>query len=376
MNVLPGLRELRAPVAAGYMWLITAWLWLDHIRLIPESRPADGSWLARLWTISSALGIATLLTILTFVAYLLGSFLEIDIDNSRLNRVVPFVVRWRAGYQIAHESPTFEHGRFESLRLWNPPSIAPIEKDDRELLDQAVMDLFDRDVPPEILMVRRRPGDAGPIALQIANSFSPQGRHALAEAAVAGGQVSSQLRRSAPNPLWTFPFEPKEGFNRQLKGLLNYHLDLVVRDVMSEMPQLASRLLVKNKELYGRYDRFRSEASFRINVSIALLALLGTATYMADIPWAPKIALVLAEFVAAMLLFRQGLLRSISARDVIAQAIAIGEVESAYIRRGKTSASPTRRTAPKQAASSDGETRPEAQLTSSHNEDLSTFEGN
>ena len=106
-------------------------------------------------------------------------------------------------------------------------------------------------------------------------------------------------------------------------GLFNYRADLL-RGAISEMPQLASRLLVKNKELYRRYDRFRSEASFRINVSLALLVLLVTATSLAHLYWPVKLALMLVELAAAILLFRQGLLRSISARDVIAQAIAIG----------------------------------------------------
>src|SRR5215217_1059506 len=100
MNVLPGLRELRAPVAAGYMWLITIWLWLDHFRIIPRSRPLDDSWLAGLWSIGGAIGATTLLAILTFVAYLIGSFLEIDVDNSRLRRIIPPILRWRPAYEL------------------------------------------------------------------------------------------------------------------------------------------------------------------------------------------------------------------------------------------------------------------------------------
>jgi hypothetical protein len=66
-------------------------------------------------------------------------------------------------------------------------------------------------------------------------------------------------------------------------GLVNWRIDVILSDVVSEMSKLATRLLVKNKELYGRYDRFGSEASFRINVSISLLALLVTATYLSHL---------------------------------------------------------------------------------------------
>jgi hypothetical protein len=50
---------------------------------------------------------------------------------------------------------------------------------------------------------------------------------------------------------------------KYLMCIVDWRIDNILADVVSEMPRLASRLLVKNKELYGRYDRFRSEASFR-----------------------------------------------------------------------------------------------------------------
>jgi hypothetical protein len=149
------------------------------------------------------------------------------------------------------------------------------------------------------------------------------------------------------------------GVYTYVRDLLDYRIDLILSGLIEEMPQLASRLLVKNKELYGRYDRFRSEASFRINVSIALLALLITATYLADVHWLVKVALILIEFAATILLFRQGLLRSISARDVIAQAIAIGEVESTFIKEATARESAIVDATHQDDESSGKETRPE-----------------
>ena len=106
------------------------------------------------------------------------------------------------------------------------------------------------------------------------------------------------------------------------------------------MPQLASRLLVRNKELYGRYDRFVSEASFRINVAIPLGLLLGTAVWLSDLWLGWKILLSALTLTAALLLLRQGFLRAILARDVIAQALAIGEVESKNIEASRVSDEP------------------------------------
>ena len=95
MNLLPGVREVRTPLAAGYMWIITAWLWLAEFRLLPQDRPLGSGWDAQAWDIGTALGKTALLAILTFVAYLFGSFVEIDPNNSRLQNLAPYLTRKR-----------------------------------------------------------------------------------------------------------------------------------------------------------------------------------------------------------------------------------------------------------------------------------------
>jgi hypothetical protein len=39
-SILPGIRDLRAPLTAGYLWLLAAWIAFgDHL---PRARPASG----------------------------------------------------------------------------------------------------------------------------------------------------------------------------------------------------------------------------------------------------------------------------------------------------------------------------------------------
>jgi len=243
------------------------------------------------------------------------------------------------------------------------PAASPRPEGEKAELDRMVNEIFagqSKNVLDDITEIRRFPIRAG----------SNKGRfHRLKNcklifAARKGGAVrASENSGQAVSPselreLWLR--KHPTGFVIDV-GLVNYGIDLILNDVVSEMPQLVSRLLVKNKELYGRHDRFRSEASFRINVSIALLVLLITATSLAHIHLGTKVVLMLIELVVAILLFRQGLLRSISARDVIAQAIAIGEVKSAYIRHGEMPESANELRETKQAESSVDETRRDAQ---------------
>ena len=67
--LLPGLRDLRTPLAVGYLLLVVIWL-LIHDRL-PTGESATGL-IADVIDVSQALGQVSVLAALTFVAYLLG----------------------------------------------------------------------------------------------------------------------------------------------------------------------------------------------------------------------------------------------------------------------------------------------------------------
>ena len=69
-SLLPGLREVRAPLAAGYLWLVVAWVVLEPV--VPQRAEASGvvASLYRAGDILSVLGVGVALS---FAAYLLGS---------------------------------------------------------------------------------------------------------------------------------------------------------------------------------------------------------------------------------------------------------------------------------------------------------------
>jgi hypothetical protein len=72
-NLLPGLRDLRTPLATGYLWLIFVWL-LVH-KQVPTSVATAKGPLKSLYEISDLVGKGAILTAVTFIAYLLGSLL-------------------------------------------------------------------------------------------------------------------------------------------------------------------------------------------------------------------------------------------------------------------------------------------------------------
>ena len=73
-NVLPGLREVRAPLTAGYMWLIAAWL-LFHSS-IPTAAEAQGGPLEPFFDLGGVVSSFGLAVVLSVLAYLIGSLSE------------------------------------------------------------------------------------------------------------------------------------------------------------------------------------------------------------------------------------------------------------------------------------------------------------
>jgi hypothetical protein len=124
-QVLPGLREVRAPLAAGYLWLLFAWLVAGH-RVPNRADDVDGP-VARVYDLEpivTGFGVAVVASV---VAYIVGS---IAIDAQEwLNR------RWRPERL---KLPITDAGkdRLESLL---PPqgaeNLEGMDADDRERLE-------------------------------------------------------------------------------------------------------------------------------------------------------------------------------------------------------------------------------------------------
>jgi hypothetical protein len=101
--------------------------------------------------------------------------------------------------------------------------------------------------------------------------------------------------------------------------------------ILDEISQLASRLLVKNKELYSKYDKHMAESAVRINVSIPLTLLLILATWISGISIWLQLVLTIVISIFGYMLLRQGFIRRVWAQDVIVQALIIDEIQSRNI---------------------------------------------
>jgi hypothetical protein len=322
MNLLPGLRELRAPLICGYLWLTTAWLLLGHMDWLPSSRPPGNGEVARLWDLGDTLGRTVVLAILTFVAYLIGSFLEIHPDGRIANLATPIILRDRTAWYLRGSYTDFRMESAtrsaEKLGIHFEPSMAM-------RVAQSVSREARRDLK-NILELR----NMIPTTENLPNFVGPLGQSSDLSIADRTAQDQNQATRIDGKQIEVDPRRRKED-ERNLNLMREMACDWIISDIIQEMQQLASRLLVKNENLYGKYDRQMAEASVRMNVSLPLTALLLLAVWLSNLAVWLQLVLTLITLAFGFVLLRQGFLRAISARDVIVQALTIGQVKSRHI---------------------------------------------
>jgi hypothetical protein len=337
MNLLPGLRELRAPLVSGYLWLLSAWLFLSHMNWLPSRRPPGNGEVARLWDLGGTLGKTVVLAAVTFIAYLIGSFLEMSPDGRIASFLTPVVLADRRPWYLK-----------------------------RALMTRTGIDIYDFQRALEANGIFFEDWKARAVAQSVSSEAKRDLMDVLEQRSMLPETMGPYQPRPAPPALMN-DYESRsyrdrvqewETRNRgRLDKLLRNEMaaDVIILNIVEEMQQLASRLLVKNQELFGKYDRQMAEASLRMNVSIPLTVLLVLAAWLSGFTVRLQIGLTLIAFVFGFILLRQGFLRAVSARDIIVQALVIGEVESRYMPLEKATKSLTEEPArSKQPSEPDG----------------------
>lgn len=273
MSLLPGLREIRAPLIAGYIWCGVLWLLLKPV--IPSRDDATGA----IAVVSDLIGGAPdvlLLGALSVGAYLLGSLTQ---EVSR---------------PLAHAFSTLHlldrHAFVEELL--RPPPIQPstrgkfvLEGRAQHLLDNVAS--LSSGTPGLIDLMRKIwPHEAADPASPLSSMGDPQKLDARRPAIAA----------------------------------------MLARSVSAELDLTATRLIGEQSELYSTVDRLRAESELRLAVWLPLVAL-GVAAAIAGLSLSTAVSLLLATVVMAGLLAAQGLRRERAAGDRLVDAIILGKVE-------------------------------------------------
>jgi hypothetical protein len=232
--ILPGLRDLRTPLACGYIWLLNLWLWFGS--RIPKAGHGN-KLIDRIHDVSGTFGTPTLLAVLTFAAYLIGSI-----------TIIPY--RWA----LVHERKT--------------PALSG-------LLFQGY--------------VLNYPGFTAKVTILIKSFFSPSG---------LGNSSAQQLREYTRSVIdATLDRLGKDTFEAREENIVlseesraeivatpgrttakkDLQYELLLKQVIFEIPQVVGQALSRKKDIYDEYDRLVAEAQLRFSIALPLGALFVTA---------------------------------------------------------------------------------------------------
>ena len=301
-SLLPGLRDVRAPLAAGYLWLVACWLTLEPS--VPERAEAHGV-VASLYRADDVLSVVGLGIVLAFAAYLLGS-----LSASTLSPLL------RRGFPSAWP-----------VRGTNiPPS--PLTPQAIEALNQVVFGAVDE--INEALALTGVDADgflAGQTRRTVPNLGERRGR----------GLWSRVRVRLYRRPSTAAPARSKRMGGPSIGPGSATPIDIDVRRaavlvpwVLQDLDIVANtRLLGRDQALYAEVDRNRAEVELRLAI-IPPLLVLAVALGVVTAPWVLVAAAALGGLLAWGL-FSDAVRRERLANQILLQSMAAGRVQSAKL---------------------------------------------
>jgi len=292
-NLIPGVREVRAPLAAGYLWLFA--IYLAFAPAIPSRADATGAWdsLQALEAAATTVGVGLALS---FAAYLVGSVSEaLRVAGLRASWHLSSHMRDRFSGPSAHNSN--DDGR-------KPPGYDAVIL--RSYSD-AGLNVLDEIVTRKLAIV-----DATLLTYG-ASLSGPASRTLPAE-------VRERVTRAIPGLRVTWGTDGDEGVDAHVR-------EMVIRRVTDELTLVRTNLLGREPELFTAVDRVRSASEFRAALAIPLAALAAALVWRAT--WWLG-ALVLA---AAIVLVAQGLSGNRQSTDNLIELLRLGRTTAPSLER-------------------------------------------
>jgi hypothetical protein len=292
-NLLPGLRDLRTPLAAGYLWLLTAWLLVEPS--LPERDEASGV-LQSILRIGEVLGPIASAVALSFVAYLVG------VLSLGLGQVVTMgLTLRRIGRARRHIRPSRENiaevrAQFEAATARSRNFT--VTGASRQMVEVRVKDRV-REESQKLKTV------GAMLTLTDIDSIFDD-RSVPLRAGLPVDKADLGAERLLPTDVG------RSGWRRILAA--------VSAQALREFDLLPTRLMGDSPEIFAEVDKTRAEAEFRLGIVPPLLALVLVGCIKVSWFWA-------FAFPALGLLLVTGLIKRREAGDQLAQAIQLGKVD-------------------------------------------------
>jgi hypothetical protein len=310
-NLLPGVRHLRAPLAAGLLWLLIGWL-LGHEAILSRVDDHSGA-VDALVRLKDALSPVGLAAALAFVAYVIG-VLWTPVPPRLAAWLRPYCLRLASIATLMATHRPLRRRDWKRIRRYAPSDEARVQtlisrKGFRALETlgaKAVMEINEvvrGTAPPEISdsWWRRNGQDVGFLAAADHVRALTDARDLLHAEAADSADFDAQFVVTT---------------EKTARAVLD-ELDLVARRLISEQP-----------EQYSEVDRLRAEGDFRLAVSLPLALALTVIATGADLsPGAMAGACAFAALVGIVLLV-SGVNRLIEANDLLVDLLSAGLVHA------------------------------------------------
>jgi hypothetical protein len=312
-NLLPGIRDIRAPLTAGFIWLVAIWLLVE-----PEMRGDDSELTTSLDALADAVSPAGVGAALGVCAYLLGSASE---------AVTNAVVDWRSGRR----------------KLWFVSHVPALTPASHLAVEELALDataeasrrlkargIAEREAYDTLVFTRRAREKAtkrDQIDADARARLDADRREGVVYAHGSDGlegwrdDVGRLIDTTDVIPAGKTQFVDAGPYDE------NWYSVLVANELEGvlggEIEQMRTRLLVDQPELFSKVDRLRAEAEFRAAIA-APVVFLGGVLGLATGPW--WLGLLTVALVPPLVL--QGRRRADQSNDALVEALRIGKVSS------------------------------------------------
>jgi hypothetical protein len=341
-NLLPGLRDLRAPLAAGYLWLAAGWLYLAP--QLPASVNEAQGILEDIYRVVNASGPITVAAGLAFVAYLLGILstgllirpIRFIVKLPVYILAVPLVIPALISIMLLERSTSMEsklNDFFAAIQnvKWrlHAPSLPSIRADQLALRRMSNRVLMDEDYRGILLtQLRDRLGAI------LSNSSLTLGRDGLRRLQFVRDLMDDESMDDNAKEAEILERISKyldEGYLEAAEALVlsvvnvNHH----GRDILDELTLVPERLVGDRPATYERWDRLRAEGEFRQAVVPPLLAMIGVLLVRGVLGW----PLVLLSIVPPLLILIQGMSKEKQADSQLLQVLEANVISTVAIDR-------------------------------------------
>jgi hypothetical protein len=300
-SVLPGLRDVRSPLAAGYIWLLA--LYIAFEPLVPK-KSTTGIWatFSHLHRTFSALGVGLAVS---FVAYLVGS-ISLSLFAflaARLRRYAIAFGSRRATRKISR--PDSDTGVLERVSgLYGETGLTALRATARTRV-VAIRNALRPHIREEYGLSRRAPlwaiVEGG--AVRVDDALRPL-RAILTE----GGWPRERLMSLHERP----------HRDNEFAAVLQ---EVIAASIVPELRLARTSLIGDQQELFSEVDRLQAEAEFRTAIAPPLVAIAFVLAWRA-VWWSFAIPIV-----AAILLTITGRNQSRRANDSLLDALRIGRAK-------------------------------------------------